>query len=195
MARLEEGVEILTQPIGRLALAVDRPLQERAAGHGLYGAREPAGVAFLKLAGGDRLVEQPFDLGMNRAGVRQRMTMESGSIRSICRNARLFDSVSGVDAMAAMYSATASTAASGERCALRSRSNSPPIPSGPAAANASSSPRLDPNRCTRVAGDTPASRATSDRVRLGPRRDTTRCVAARMASSLVARGRGLTVRL
>ena len=40
---------------------------------------------------------------------------KSGSTRSTCRNARLFDSVSGVGAIAATQSAVAYTAASGDR--------------------------------------------------------------------------------
>ena len=65
--------------------------------------------------------------------------------------------ISGVPAMTAMQSPTAYRAASGERCASRMRANSAPtLPLEPAL-RASSSPRLEPKRCTSVAGDTPGT--------------------------------------
>src|SRR5262245_37216913 len=60
------------------------------------------------------------------------------------------------------------------------------------ATSARSRLRFDPKRWTSVAGETCASRATSASVRLaGPTRVTARIVAARMAASVVALGRGL----
>src|SRR5262245_17251921 len=82
-------------------------------------------------------------------------------------------------------------AASADVLVLRILANSSASPDDPVAANASSSPRFDPNRWTSVAADTFASFATSASVRFGPSRMTTRWAAASRSASLVAFGRGL----
>jgi hypothetical protein len=66
------------------------------------------------------------------------------------------------------------------------RANSLRNEMGPVAAKASKRPRFDPNRWTSVAGETPASLATTASVRCGPRRTTARRVAAMISASLVS---------
>jgi len=88
--------------------------------------------------------------------------------------------------------AAASSAASGDGLAGRSISKQASIPSSALAQIASIRPRFDPNRCTSVAAERPASVATAASVsRVGPRRDMARAAAPRMCSSGTVRGLGL----
>src|SRR3984885_7236548 len=80
---------------------------------------------------------------------------------------------------------------SGEPYLARAALNCSGILPGAVRQAASNQPRLVPKRWISVAGTTPASLATSARVRsTGLRRCITRIVAVRMASSEVLRGRG-----
>src|SRR5438128_1158570 len=76
VARLEQGIQVLTHPLRCFAVAIDRPLKQRAADDRLHGAGEATRVALLELAGGDRLLEQLFDLRVHRARMRQGVAME-----------------------------------------------------------------------------------------------------------------------
>src|SRR5437763_9821530 len=76
--RLEQCIQILAQPLDDLRVAIDRPLQQRAADERLDGAREAHRIAPLQLAGVDRFVEQRFQLPLHGARVRVRALVAIG---------------------------------------------------------------------------------------------------------------------
>src|SRR5262245_14710344 len=74
----EEHLDVLPQARGGGTVAIDRPLQQRPAHHRLHGAREPRGIAWYQSAGHNRVVEQPFHLGVHRAGMREGVGVKLG---------------------------------------------------------------------------------------------------------------------
>src|SRR5437660_4345586 len=76
--RLEQCIQILAQPLDDLRVAIDRPLQQRAADERLDGAREAHRIAPPQLAGVDGFVEQRFQLALHGARVRGRVLVEIG---------------------------------------------------------------------------------------------------------------------
>ena len=92
-----------------------------------------------------------------------------------------------------MHSAYARTVPNADLLADRISRNISPDDAATARVNASSSARLEPNRCAIAPAVTPASAAISASVSsLGASRDMARCAAAKISSSLTLRGRGLT---
>lgn len=132
----EQRVELPPQPAVEAPLPVERPGHDGPVVGRLHGVGEPRRVRRRQLARRDRAVEDGLDLRAHRDGARQRERWNSGSRRSISRNASRLARTSGAPS-------PATRPRSGDRDRPAASRSGPAASSAPRRATASRRPRFD----------------------------------------------------